>query len=73
LGKNNCSETKYPILALLVRHVLYVPTTGAPVEGVFSQDGIIEQLHHASLSPQKLQLIMLLKCNEHILDISKLL
>ena len=61
------AKIQYPSLHALAKYVLCVPATSAPVERIFSRRGIIMRPHRASLSPQMLQTLMFLKCNEHIL------
>ena len=65
--------TKYSSLANLVKPILYVPFTSAPVERVFSHGGIIVRPHRSSLAPQRLHKILFLKCSEHVFDASELL
>ena len=65
--------TKYPSLADLVRQILCVPVTSAPVERVSSHGGIIARPQRSSLVPQRLHKAVFLKCNEHVFDASELL
>ena len=48
---------KYPSLANLVKKILCVPITSAPVERVFSHGGIVVRPHRSSLAPQRLHKI----------------
>ena len=64
---------KYPSLANLVKRILCVPATSAPVERVCSHGGIIVRPHRSSLAPQRLHKILFLKCSEHVFDASELL
>ena len=70
--KNN-SSLKYPVLKSLAMRVPCVPATSAPVEQVFSQGSIIVQPRRNCLSPEKIQALMSLKCNDHIFDASDLM
>ena len=65
--------TKYPSLANLVKPILCVPVTSAPVERVFSHGDIIVRSNRSSLAPQRLHKILFLKCSEHVFDESELL
>ena len=69
----NDSSLKYPALKSLTMRVLCVPATSAPVERVFSQGSIIVRPHRNRLSPEKIQALMFLKCNDHIFDASDLM
>ncbi|XP_038063040.1 uncharacterized protein LOC119733733 [Patiria miniata] len=61
-GKN-----KYPSLHALAKNILCVPASSAPVERIFSRGGLIMRPHRARLTPQMLETLMFLKCNEHVL------
>ena len=63
------AKNQYPSLHALAKYVLCVPATSAPAERIFSRrgGGIIMRPHRASLSPQMLETLMFLKCNEHML------
>ena len=63
------SSATYPAFGLIAK-VLCVPATSAPVERVFSQGGIIARPHRSSTSPSRVQILTLLKYNEHIFDVS---
>ena len=65
--------TKYPSLANLVKQILCVPVTSAPMDLVFSHGGIIVRPHRSSLVPQRLHKVVFLKCSELVFDASKLL
>ena len=65
--------TKYSSVANLVKRILCVPATSAPVEQVFSHGGIVVRPHRLSLAPERLYQTLFLKCNEHVLDASELL
>ena len=65
--------TKSPSLANSVKRIQCVPATNAPVERVFSHDGIIVRPHRSSLAPQRFHKILSLKCNEHVFEASELL
>ena len=67
------SSATYPSLGLLAKRVLSVPAISASVERVFSQGGIILRPHRSSTSPLRVQFLTLLKCNEHIFNVSKLI
>ena len=64
---------KYPSLANLVKPILCVPATSAPVERVLSHCGIVARPQRSSLAPERLHKILFLKCNEHIFHASELL
>ena len=65
--------TKYPSLANLVKRILCIPATSAPVERVFNHGSIVVRPHRSSLAPERLHKILFLKCNEHVFDASELL
>ena len=65
--------TKYPSLANLVKPILCVPVTSAPVERAFSHGGTIVRPHRSSLAPKRFHKILYLKGSEHVFDASELL
>ena len=50
--------TKYRSVTNLVKRTLCVPATSAPVERVFSHDGIIVRHHRSSLASERLHKIL---------------
>lgn len=56
----------YKTLSQLAVKVLCVPATSAPVERVFSQSGFLIRQHRASMSKKTLQMLTMLKCNNHL-------
>ena len=57
--------TKYSSVTNLVKQILCVPSTSAPVERVFSHGGIVVRPQRSSLAPEKLHFkILFLKCIE---------
>ena len=69
----NENSLKHPALKSLAMRELCVCATSAPVERVFSQGSIIVRPHRNRLSPERIQALMLLKCNEHVFDASDLM
>ena len=65
--------TKYPSVSNLVKRILCIPASSAPVERVFSNGGIVVRSHRSNLAPERLQKILFLKCNEHVFDAAELL
>lgn len=56
-------KEKFPALALLVKKVLAIPASSAPVERVFSRGGIIMRPHRSRLGDEILSNLVFLKCN----------
>ena len=69
----NIKLTRYPSLANLVKQILCIPATSAPVKRVSSRGSIVVRPHRSSLAPQRLHKISFFKCNEHAFDASELL
>ena len=73
---NKCCEkkvTKYPSVANLVKRIMCVSATSAPVDRVFCHGGIVVRPHRSSVAPQRLHKILFSKCSEHVFDASELL
>ena len=52
--------TKYPSVFNLVKRILRIPATSAPVERVFSHGGIVVRPHRSNLAPERLHKILFL-------------
>ena len=67
-GKNCSQESKenqkkYPILAMLAKDVLGVPSSSAPVERLFSIAGKVFTPERCQLTDKRFEQLMFIRCN----------
>jgi hypothetical protein len=56
--------TIYPILTKMVKDILSVPASSAPIERIFSISSFLMRPHRSSLNDRNLQNLMILKANK---------
>ena len=60
------NEKRWPCLAKQAKNYLSLPASSAPVERIFSYAGKILRPERANLKDTNFEIIMFLKCNEHL-------
>ena len=60
-------ETQFPLLAKLVKVVFPVPAASSKSERVFSVAGNVVTPKRANLNPEKVEDLVLVKCNSRLL------